>query len=156
LSLVARTQGSWLDGPTSSSATSGESYAGQRLGLPPSGPGSIAGFGRRLGALVIDWLICSVIGAAVTGHRLFHPGGNAFVTPGIFALEYVVLVSLIGCTIGSRLFNFRIVSLNGRRLDVGRVALRTVLLLLVIPAVVFDRDQRGLHDKAADSVTVRL
>jgi uncharacterized RDD family membrane protein YckC len=156
LRLVARTQGSWLDGPTSASAQGQREYAGQRLGLPPSGPGSVAGFGRRLGALVVDWLICSIIGAAVTGHRLFHPGGNAFVTPGIFSLEYVVLVSLIGCTIGGRLFGFRIVSLNGRRLDVGRVALRTLLLLLVIPAVVFDRDQRGLHDKAADSVTVRL
>jgi uncharacterized RDD family membrane protein YckC len=131
-------------------------YAGERLGMPPSGPGSVAGFGPRLGALIVDWLICSVIAAAISGHRLFQTGGNAFVTPAVLAVEYIVLVSLVGCTIGSRLFGFRIVSLNGRRLGVGWVAVRTLLLLLVVPAVVFDRDQRGLHDKAANSVSTKI
>jgi hypothetical protein len=31
-----------------------------------------------------------------------------------------------------------------------------VLLCLVVPPLVFDRDQRGLHDKAAKSVAVRM
>jgi hypothetical protein len=154
--VVAKARGSWLDAPGSGAAQVGSSYAGERLGLPPAGPGSVAGFGRRLGALIVDWLICSVIAAAITGHRLFHPGGNAFATPAVFAVEYIVLVSLIGCTIGGRLFGFRIVDLAGHRLSVGKVAVRTLLLMLVVPAVVFDRDQRGLHDKAVDSITVRL
>jgi uncharacterized RDD family membrane protein YckC len=132
------------------------SYAGQRLGMPPSGPGSVARFGPRLGALIVDWLICSVIAAAISGHRLFQTGGNAFVTPAVFAVEYLALVPLIGCTIGSRLFGFRIVALGGRRLGFGWVVVRTALLLLVVPAVVFDRDQRGLHDKAANSVATKI
>ncbi|MFE7120750.1 RDD family protein, partial [Streptomyces sp. NPDC057654] len=37
-----------------------------------------------------------------------------------------------------------------------RVALRSVLLVVVIPAVVWDRDSRGLHDKLARAVQVRI
>ena len=32
---------------------------------------------------------------------------------------------------------------------------RTALLIVVIPAVIWDADQRGLHDKAAGTVLVR-
>jgi hypothetical protein len=31
-----------------------------------------------------------------------------------------------------------------------------LLLLLLIPALIWDRDGRGLHDKAADSVVVNV
>jgi uncharacterized RDD family membrane protein YckC len=32
---------------------------------------------------------------------------------------------------------------------------RTVLLFLLVPAVVFDRDGRGLHDRLSDTAVVR-
>jgi hypothetical protein len=32
---------------------------------------------------------------------------------------------------------------------------RTLLLVLVVPALIWDRDYRGLHDRAANSVVVR-
>jgi hypothetical protein len=35
------------------------------------------------------------------------------------------------------------------------VLVRTVLLVLVVPAVVYDRDYRGLHDRASNAVVVR-
>jgi uncharacterized RDD family membrane protein YckC len=34
-------------------------------------------------------------------------------------------------------------------------AIRTALLVLVLPAVLMDRDGRGLHDKAAGTIVVR-
>jgi uncharacterized RDD family membrane protein YckC len=34
-------------------------------------------------------------------------------------------------------------------------ALRTALLMLLIPALISDRDGRGLHDRAAGTVVVR-
>ena len=43
-----------------------------------------------------------------------------------------------------------------RRNGVIWVVVRTVLLLIVVPALVIDRDQRGLHDRAANSITVRI
>ncbi|CPU67518.1 Conserved membrane protein of uncharacterised function [Mycobacteroides abscessus] len=42
-----------------------------------------------------------------------------------------------------------------RMVGLGRGLLRTVLLCLVIPAVVWDADGRGLHDRAAGTVLVR-
>ena len=51
---MARTMGTWLSGPSSEPASG---YPGERLGLPQQGPGSIARFGRRVGAILADWLI---------------------------------------------------------------------------------------------------
>ena len=155
MSWVATGRGSWLDGPgQNTGAVLG--FPGERIGLPPTGPRSVAGFGRRLGALIIDWLIAVVIGSAFTGHRPLTPGSNTPWITVVFAAEYLVLVSLIGRTIGMRLFGVGIIALDGRRLQAWSVIVRTALLLLVVPAVIYDRDQRGLHDKAAGSVAVRL
>jgi len=32
---------------------------------------------------------------------------------------------------------------------------RTILLVLAIPALIWDRDDRGLHDKVAGTVVIR-
>ena len=74
----------------------------------------------------------------------------------VFAAQYIVLVSLIGRTIGMRLFGIAVMRLDGHRITFPWVVVRTLLLMLVVPAVIYDRDQRGLHDKAANSVVVRL
>ena len=49
-----------------------------------------------------------------------------------------------------------LIGLDGNRVGVGRIAVRTWLLSWVIPAIVYDRDGRGLHDKVANCVVVRL
>jgi uncharacterized RDD family membrane protein YckC len=149
--------GSWLSGPRSAweEAATSYGYRGERLGLPETGPGSVAGFGRRIGALFIDWF------AAILVTRLFvrdaEPGspGYSLVVLGIFALEVWLLTSLSGASFGQRLLGLRVAGLAGKPVDPVRVLLRTLLLCLVIPAVVWDRDGRGLHDKAARSVVVR-
>jgi hypothetical protein len=35
------------------------------------------------------------------------------------------------------------------------VLVRTVLLMLLVPAVIWDRDGRGLHDRLTESAVVR-
>jgi uncharacterized RDD family membrane protein YckC len=126
--------------------------------LPPTGAGSVAGFGRRFVALLIDWIVCVLIASALTRHAAFD--GRDPVNPAwpvlVLAVEYIVLLGTVGTTLGMRLLGIGV-----RRLDGGRVAwlwviVRTLLLILVIPAVVYDRDQRGLHDKAAGVIAVRL
>ena len=154
---VSRVSGSWLDGPGGGSlATDPESYAGQRLGLPQVGPRSVAGLGRRLGALFIDWGIALLIVSPFTGHHPFAPGSNSPWVLAVFAAEYIILVSLIGRTIGMRLCGIGIMRLDGGRVALPWVVVRTFLLLLFVPAVIYDRDRRGLHDKAAGCVVVRL
>lgn len=129
----------------------GESgYPGAGLGLPASGPGSVAGMGRRLGALFIDYLLCCVIAAAVTGSFL----SMRLWPVAIFAVSDYVLTALTGLTVGKRLLRIRVVRTSGQRIGLGWAAVRTVLLITVIPALLLDRDLRGMHDRAADAVVV--
>ena len=58
--------------------------------------------------------------------------------------------------IGKRLLGIRTIRTNGTLPGFKWAALRTLLLLSVVPACLTDRDQRGLHDRAADMIVVRL
>lgn len=130
-----------------------QDYPGQRLGLPEQGKGSIARFGRRLGALFIDWLICAW---AISQGLLRLTGTDAaLVTIGILALEYILLVGTMGMTFGMRLLNIRVATLDGGQPSPKAVLIRTVLLVLAVPALIFDKDQRGLHDRFARTVVLR-
>jgi uncharacterized RDD family membrane protein YckC len=142
-------------------ATAGDGfYPGRDLGLPEFGPGSIAGWSRRFGALLIDWLVCSVITIAFlyhpqAGHTTAVLSQTRLWTLSVFGVEDALLTALTGFTIGKRLLGMRVVRLDGR--PVGLWALpRTLLLMLVIPALMMDRDLRGLQDKAAGTAVVRV
>ncbi len=118
-------------------------------------PGAIAGFGRRLLALVIDWLAATAVSLLVFRDVAYGSLESSVAVLSVFALEVIVLTWLIGASFGQRLLGLAVVRTDGSRLTLGRVALRTVLLCLVIPAVVVDSYGRGLHDRAVDSVVVR-
>ncbi len=141
-----RWTGSWLSGVVSAGDKS--QYPGERLGLPASGAGSVARVGRRLGALMIDWLMCTAIALAV-----FH---DQYLTIAVFAVEVYVLIALTGFTVGKRLLSLRVVRLDGKPVGLLWALVRTLLFLAVIPPLVFDQDQRGLHDKAANTVVIRI
>jgi uncharacterized RDD family membrane protein YckC len=129
-------------------AGSKSKYPGERLGLPESGAGSAAGVGRRLGALLIDWLLCEAI--AVTA---FH---SQYLTIAVFAAETYLLTALTGFTVGKRLLGMRVVRLDGKPVGLIWSLVRTLLFLAVVPPLVFDVDLRGLHDKAAHTVVIRI
>jgi uncharacterized RDD family membrane protein YckC len=123
-------------------------YPGEKFGLPEEGPRSVAGMGRRLGALLIDWAICTLIAAAV-----FH---DQYWTLVVFAVQDYLLTALTGLTLGKRLTGIRVVRLDGKPVGLIWGLVRTVLLLTVIPPLVTDRDLRGLHDRAANTIVIRL
>lgn len=141
--------GSWLGGPTSADDRAPSDYAGERLGLPREGSGSVATLGRRIGALFIDWAICSVIALGLLRNVPFAP-------LLVFAVENVLLVGTAGYTIGHRLVGIRVTRVDGSPIGFGWGAVRTLFLCLFIPALFMDRDLRGMHDRASDSVVVRL
>lgn len=132
-------------------------WPGQRLGLPENGPRSIARFSRRLGAVAIDWAIALLIAVVFFHYDLGARSTNAnvWLTPTIFAVEQVLFIAIWSGSIGHLLLGMRVVPLTPRWVGVWRPAVRTVLLCLVIPALIWDRDQRGLHDKAAGTILVR-
>jgi hypothetical protein len=135
-------------------ATTGRKWPGQRLGLPETGPRSIARLGRRVAAILIDWAIALLISWAF--FRSEDESTNGFVTLGLFAAEQFLFLVLLGGSIGHLLLRMRVVPLRGGYLGVWRPFVRTVLLCLFIPAVIWDADQRGLHDKIAGSILVRV
>ena len=104
--------------------------------------------GRRFAALILDWLMCMLIALAAFRSQMW--------TLPVFAVETYLLTSLTGLTVGKRIMGIRVARLDGRPIGFGWGLLRTVLLLAVIPALVTDRDLRGLHDRAANTIVVRI
>lgn len=166
---MARWTGTWLSGLGSGGLGSGGlgggvvasddgHYRGQALGLPAQGPGSVAGVGTRAAAFLLDVaagaLIGGLVNLAVTDPT---PVQRSLAVNGAFALQVLVLVALTGQSLGMRLVGIRVLALRAAGPAPGFLpaAVRTALLLLLVPALVFDRDTRGLHDKAAGTVVVR-
>ncbi len=140
-----RDLGSSLEGP--GGAPTGD-YPGRRLGRPEQGSRSVARVGRRLLGLVIDWGLSLLI-----ARGLLH--GGSWTTLAVFCLEQTLLVGTAGASIGQRVADLRVETVAGGAAGPIRAAVRAVLLCLVVPALIWDRDQRGLHDKAAGTVLVR-
>ncbi len=147
---------SWLQGPASQRQDADQDHPGKRLGMPASGPGSIARFGRRLAAIFIDWTMCQLLAFGLFRVSFGQAGAGSWVPLGIFAVENLLLVGTIGATFGQRLLGIQLISMSGGRATVLQVFVRTVLLCLAVPALIWDRDGRGLHDKGAGTVLVRL
>ena len=127
-------------------------YRGQSLGLPESGPGSMATLGRRVVALFIDWIAAMIISRALVGTP--ETSLESFATLGIFAVEVTVLTWLWGSSFGQRIVGLRVVG-RTRRLGLIAALLRTLLICVVLPPLLWDADGRGLHDRAVDSVVIR-
>ncbi len=112
--------------------------------------------GRRLGALLVDWLVAALSAVALTGVK--YPPENIrqnLVITAFFVGEVALLTGLLGMTIGKRIFGLRVEGPGGRPIGLPRAVIRTLLLTLVIPAVVMNDDRRGLHDLAAGSRVIR-
>lgn len=136
------------DRPDAGGEGVGDRWPGERLGLPESGPGSLAPFGRRVLSLLIDWGIALLISTVWFA-------GDPVVTLLIFAAMHIILVGLLGVTIGKRLFRIQVVrgtSVPGPLWS----TVRTLLLLLVLPAILFGPDGRAVHDRAAGTVQLRM
>ncbi|GGV39003.1 RDD family protein [Streptomyces longisporoflavus] len=148
--------GSWLSGPRAAAEDAGVDfgYRGEQLGLPREGPGSIARPGRRMGALAVDWALCMLIAYGLFARGDMQAMGNWAL--GIFFVMTVLTVGTVGCTPGKALLRLRVVAEGGGRLGFGRVLLRSVLLCVGIPALIWDRDGRGLHERLARAVQVRI
>ena len=97
---------------------------------------------------MIDWLMCTAIALAA-----FH---DQYFTIVVFAVEIYVLIALTGFTVGKRLLGVRVVRLDGKPVGLLWSLVRTILFLAVVPPLVFDQDQRGLHDKAANTAVIRI
>ena len=107
--------------------------------------------GRRLAAITIDWLASYAIAFA------FFAGGGSYSdrivgtrlsTPLIFVAEYAILVALTGASFGHRLLRLKVVDFSHGGLPTIRQALiRSGLMVIIITAITYDEDGRGIHER---------
>jgi uncharacterized RDD family membrane protein YckC len=110
-----------------------------------------ASFGRRLLALLIDWLLCTAVASLLVESLRANPWPQL----GIFVLAHAFFAGLFGQTIGMALARIRCVSIaDGGAIGIPRALVRAALLGLLVPAMISDGDGRGLHDRAAGSIVV--
>lgn len=137
--------------PTTFGELAPSAYPGERLGLPETGSGSVGRLGRRVLAIVIDWGL-----AAAIAYSLFRePNTQTLMNLVIFGVMQVLFIPTIGGSLGHRICGMRVVPIAGGWVGPWRPLVRTLLLLLVIPLLVWDSDQRAFHDKIAGTVLIR-
>lgn len=129
----------------------------RRPDLPAEGPGSKAPIGLRLGAFVIDSIVAILVARIDAAAGVSYTSDlNNLLILAAFALMELVLVATAGQTIGMRMTGLRVVRVRtGLPIGWRLAAIRTILLLAFIPAILLDADNRGLHDRAADAVMIR-
>jgi uncharacterized RDD family membrane protein YckC len=158
-----------LPQPTASTPTGAEVLPAQSLMIP-------VGFGPRVGAYFVDWLLMNLLGMLLPANEaLLALSKGETITPeqvpsvlvhlaiGLFitAVYNVGLNGLIGATVGKLLIGAHVVRADGARLGYRRAALRfaseiTSWLTLGIGFlfVAFRADRRGLHDLLAGTRVV--
>ena len=116
-------------------------------------PGEPSGLGRRAVAIAIDWLAALFLARLIPG-AVYGTGDYALATLSIFALEIILFTWLTGSSFGQRIMGIAVIAESGGRLSLWRIAVRTALICIVIPALVYDSQRRGLQDLAVGSRVV--
>ncbi|GAA1413807.1 RDD family protein [Glutamicibacter uratoxydans] len=137
---------SWLEGPPQLNS---QQWPGEGLGRPERGPGSVARFPRRLLAVCLDWGLSMLV-----SYWLFN--SHELATLLVFLAGQLLGVGLLGHSLGHRIFGMQVQSMEGKALKSLQGLIRSVLLCLFVPALVIDKDQRGLHDRLAKSILVNI
>lgn len=145
--VTRRDMAGWVGGSPRPNAVG--RWPGERLGLAPSGPTSMAGWGRRVLAVVIDWSIALLI-----SNLWFE--GHPLVTLGFYVLMQVLLVGLLGTTVGKRIAGIQVVRVGGAMAGPLKALIRTALWCLVVTPFMVDPDGRGVHDRVAGTVLIRM
>jgi uncharacterized RDD family membrane protein YckC len=107
-----------------------------------------ASWRRRIVALIIDWAASTFVAVGILGPGSYLDDPNSsWIVLGIFALEVSVLTTLTGGSFGQLLTRVRVVTVDGRPLNLLLAVVRTLLVCLVVPPLIFKPDSgRGLHD----------
>lgn len=155
--LDRKDMATWVSGPREALGEAGIDlgYRGERLGLPKTGVGAIAGFGKRVIALLIDWIACTLVAQLIFPQDHYGSTQSGLNTMIVFFAIKSLFTWLGGATPGQRITGIRVISVASGIVQPWWALLRTALICLVIPAVVWDRDGRGLQDLICRTIVVR-
>ena len=112
--------------------------------------------GRRMSALMVDWLACYFIVAASTGGLGAMAPNRSLSVLGLFFAEILILSALQGATLGHKIFGIKIIRFaDGGAITPLQALIRSGLLITVIFAITFDENGRGMHERLSGSVLTR-
>jgi uncharacterized RDD family membrane protein YckC len=113
--------------------------------------------GRRLAAITLDWLACYAIVAALSGGIGQMGPRQSPITLALFFVEVWILTALTGASLGQKIFGLRIVRFaDGSAISPMQALLRTFFLVLVVTAVTYDENGRGIHERISGTVLTRV
>lgn len=132
-----------------------EQFPGESIGLPERGPGSLASWGSRVAALVVDWAASMVLAVAFFGTRVMtEPGWPAFMILAVFFVESTLFTITVGGSFGQLLARIGIIRLDGKPVLWWQAIVRCGLKCLVLPAAVIGAERRSITDLLLGTVVV--
>jgi uncharacterized RDD family membrane protein YckC len=115
----------------------------------------VASWLRRLAALVIDWFASLGVAALIFGSSVWGQGWQAWMPMTVFLVQATVLTTLLGGSFGQLALRVVVVRLDRTPVNLLQALGRTALICLVVPPLVYNRDNRGLHDLAFKTVALQ-
>jgi len=110
--------------------------------------------GRRMLGVLIDWLMSYAI--AIGFFVEFGEPSMGVVVFLIFTAQYLLFAALGGATPGHRIVGLKIVRFSDGGMPTPLQALiRTGLLVLIVTAITFDHNGRGINERLSNTVLVR-
>ena len=110
--------------------------------------------GRRMLGVLIDWLMSYAI--AIGFFVEFGDPSMGAVVFLIFTAQYLLFAALGGATPGHRVVGLKIVRFSDGGMPTPLHALiRTGLLVLIVTAITFDHNGRGINERLSNTVLVR-
>jgi uncharacterized RDD family membrane protein YckC len=114
---------------------------------------------RRAFALGVDWGASTFVVIAVGGLTAYTDNRlSGFYVLGVYVLENTLFTALARGSFGKLVTRLRVVRANGdpRPVSLLEALVRSLLIALVVPPLIFKPDGRGLHDMLVGTVTVPL
>ena len=109
--------------------------------------------------ITLDWLAAYAVSLG------FFAGGGSFLERSrgiggtvliVMAIEYVVLVSLGGASFGHRIVGLKVVRFSdGGSVTPLQALIRTALMVIIITAITFDENGRGINERLSNTVLVK-
>jgi uncharacterized RDD family membrane protein YckC len=118
-----------------------------------------ASWPRRIAALAVDWVACTLVSIVVLGGLTAYSNDPAasWIVLGVYLFEATLGTALAGGSFGQLVVGIRVWRTDGRSLSLLAALVRTILICLVVPPLVFKPETgRGLHDLATHSAAYRF
>lgn len=114
--------------------------------------------GRRMLGITIDWLTAYAVTLgffAGSGSFLERSRGAGTTVLIVLTVQYLVLVTLGGSSFGHRMVGLKVVRFSdGGAVTPVQALIRTALLVIIVTAITFDDDGRGVNERLSNTVLV--